>query len=260
MITDRFEAAVSEFVRTEFGNKHLSINNQEDILWAVEKAYQDMMPRTIKGHEIKVKEHCTKKLREKLLAILKQRSPTSREDFKKKHIELCRDFLNELNAELEKRSLALQKYGKAQKAVNMTFKYLYCFDGKDKYAGWFEYAHMPLDSLLLNWYESNPDRKVKTQKAWSNLDDSEYYDIAEDIFGLLDRDPLYHNTIKLPKQPLLADFIIWAEEKNRIRVSELKAMLKKAAADEAFCQWIDPNDAKEIKEAAYQIASCRGDK
>ena len=67
MITDRFEAAVSEFVRTEFGNKHLSINNQEDILWAVEKAYQDMMPRTIKGHEIKVKEHCTKKLRENYL-------------------------------------------------------------------------------------------------------------------------------------------------------------------------------------------------
>lgn len=48
----------------------------------------------------------------------------------------------------------LGTYGKAQKIVNMTFKYLYCCDDfrttKEEH---FAYCHMPLDSYTLEWFK-----------------------------------------------------------------------------------------------------------
>lgn len=81
-------------------------------------------------------------------------------------------------------------YGKAQKIVNMTFKYLYCvMDDKEDY---FMFCHVPLDSIILDWIwsikdqmsdayqsiiENNPNQKNLPQKlqhgyfkSWSNLD------------------------------------------------------------------------------------------
>lgn len=46
-------------------------------------------------------------------------APKSRNDFEDTHKNMCCVWTNEFSGDLA-------KYGKAQKIVNMTFKYLYC--------------------------------------------------------------------------------------------------------------------------------------
>lgn len=45
-------------------------------------------------------------------------------------------------------------YGKAQKIVNMTFKYLYCISN-DRNDNYYKYCHIPLDSIILDWIWAN---------------------------------------------------------------------------------------------------------
>lgn len=77
----------------------------------------------------------------------------SQKDFDDWHKEMCEEFLAVIGPKYQ---VGL-KYGKAQKIVNMTFKNAYCLKNKvnskftncDKY---YEYCHMPLDSLTLEWF------------------------------------------------------------------------------------------------------------
>lgn len=65
--------------------------------------------------------------------------------------------------------------GRAQKIVNMTFKYLYCVEGmRNKYKAHFKYCHMPLDSYTMAWIDDKdilPDSSTK----WSALNYEDYY-------------------------------------------------------------------------------------
>lgn len=77
----------------------------------------------------------------------------SQKDFDDWHKEMCEEFLAVIGPKYQ----GGLKYGKAQKIVNMTFKNAYCLNNKvnskftncDKY---YEYCHMPLDSLTLEWF------------------------------------------------------------------------------------------------------------
>ena len=79
-------------------------------------------------------------------------------------------------------------YGKAQKIVNMTFKYLYCLVDENK-RSYFDYCHIPLDSVILDWIWSQneimkePYKEILKKKnglperlqhgyfdSWSNLE------------------------------------------------------------------------------------------
>lgn len=70
------------------------------------------------------------------------------------HKEMCEEFLAVIGPKYQ----GGLKYGKAQKIVNMTLKNAYCLKNKvnskftncDKY---YEYCHMPLDSLTLEWFK-----------------------------------------------------------------------------------------------------------
>ena len=121
------------------------------------------------------------------------------------------------------------KYGKAQKIVNMTFKYLYCINsnrGRD----YFTYCHIPLDSVILDWiwdnefimpYESNDSMPKKLQHGyfdnWSNLDYDSKDDITEDnkrqkhytymFFQKLIRDFCNGKQIT----PLQLEFLVWPQ-------------------------------------------------
>lgn len=56
-------------------------------------------------------------------------------------------------------------YGKAQKIVNMTFKYLYCISN-DRNDNYYKYCHIPLDSIILDWIWAN---KSVFQDAYDNF-------------------------------------------------------------------------------------------
>ena len=97
-------------------------------------------------------------------------------------------------------------YGKAQKVVNMIFKYLYCFDGAIALEDKFKACHMPLDSKILDWYKVNVDKHQKT--PWSKLEAEEYHTIQEKLKAHI----AAHYQ---PYTVLEAEFVIWDQEINQ---------------------------------------------
>ncbi|MEE0707043.1 MAG: hypothetical protein UCH28_11770 [Adlercreutzia sp.] len=153
----------------------LAITNRSDIAVAARRAYQDTMPRTIASHGViaaaEIDKLCSD-LAEKISVYFEDDAPVSSGQFDKRHKALCRDFLNDYNKLLADHKLPEQAYGKAQKIVNMTFKYLYCFDDACEHDAWFEYCHMPIDSTVAAWWK---EKGITTCAiSWTKLIKKEY--------------------------------------------------------------------------------------
>lgn len=77
----------------------------------------------------------------------------------------------------------LGTYGKAQKIINMSFKYLFCCEDAEEHHAHFQYCHMPLDSFTLEWIkrfvkdEKKNALRVGKSDSWSKIQnaDAEYY-------------------------------------------------------------------------------------
>ena len=205
------------------GKATMSLQCREDILLAVKKAYIDMSPRTfIKdedwwNNQANTKKNGTERRKEKeegwqaeknvlfeklsgeFLKYFQQ--PCS--NFNCWHQKICKYFLKKFKSILVEYGYDADeslKYGKAQKIVNMTFKYLFCFDDAQAYRKKFEACHMPIDSYILKWYNDVCDQADKCETAWSDLDKAQYDAIQEKIKAELGN-----------YNPFLAEFYIWAE-------------------------------------------------
>lgn len=216
--------------REKFWNqeKERKKENEGVFDFAVRRAYEDMQPRTITGHNkisASVKD-IQEELKEKFIEYFKGDIPESKEVFYEKHHELCSLFLDEINNLLRKNNLKLLAYGKAQKVVNMTFKYLYCCidecdELKDK-KEWFRYCHMPLDRFSLEWiYRRDKGIKRKQIESWSKLTEEEYQNIKNIVESYC-------------KEPLQLDFIVWP------RMQQILAL---EAFEKAFKEDQPTNDA-----------------
>lgn len=181
----------------------ISVKNHEDILeYAVNKAYIDMQPRTIKGHKISLTEPLREKLADRFCKYFKDPAPSTESDFDKIHSDFCDFFLTELNKIF---ASTPQEFGKAQKVINMAFKYLYCFDDATSYLPHFTYCHMPIDSYTLNWcFDNGLYDKKSDIPNWSTLNKQDYYDLCGKI-----------RTTLLHKSPLIEEFVIWPDEKAK---------------------------------------------
>lgn len=84
-------------------------------------------------------------------------------DYDKWHHRMCDLFIDEITKSKIRSEV---KYGKAQKIVNMSMKTVYCLNGADKKAqeGYFQFCHMPLDSITLNWFRNY------VAEDWFNVD------------------------------------------------------------------------------------------
>ena len=157
----------------------------------------------------------------------------TQKEFDKWHNQTCEIFLDNLEDVYDSIS-----YGKAQKVVNMTFKYAYCLDvisnikeeDKEKY---FIYCHMPLDSYTLEWFKRKivkakkirvcSKNNVKYIPTWSNIEYSvteedkgySYMVIQDAIRKYFDKsinDEIPGCFLKKDKSaltPLQAEFYIW---------------------------------------------------
>lgn len=218
-----FGKGVSEF---EGDIAIMSIKNKKDIFLAVKKAYIDMSPRTFeknkgwwkdpknvkitksgnpKEERLKVVEESWQKDKRGIFEWLADEFYTYFQndctDFNDWHKTVCSKFLNKFKLILSEYGYDAEKslkYGKAQKIVNMTFKYLLCFDDANEYNSKFNECHMPIDSYILNWYNDSGENKCTV--AWSDLEKEQYYKIQEDIKNIL-----------VGYNPFLAEFYIWAE-------------------------------------------------
>lgn len=214
----------------------LRVKRKEDVLLAVNKAYYDMTPRTIKNFAINIedknaKEKIENHKKEDLDEIKEKLADSIKKTFEKKefsieeHKIICDEFLisfndliSKLNRELEgikgnKDLIEKICFGKAQKIVNMTYKYLLLFDDAfdDENEDIFESCHMAIDSFILTHYntiESNKEeKKIICNKAWSNMDKDTYYDLQRNIKKYVNDKPL-----------IFAEFDWWRDE--QIKKSE----------------------------------------
>lgn len=236
-----FERAFTIFVNNAMNGKASNVKNlSEAIKYAINKAYSDMQLRTIKGHRQEIKDESTKALQGELEKLFKN-PPKKDSDFDMWHGGACKAFLDAFNEAANTYSVTQQKYGKAQKIVNMSLKYLYCifycnknneFDNsqtkfnmdKDAMERIFKSCHMPLDSYTLNWHYKN--KRKANKLAWSSLDKDNYNDIKDEIRKCLQTQKV------LPTNVLQAEFVIWQQEKTHAIVNELRKILANNVFDD----------------------------
>ena len=120
----------------------MSLDSVEDVFLAVRKAYADMQPRTFIRLR-RVDSSLWTDLRNRLLRGLAAEfveffgSEFVPEEFDGWHHKVCIKLLSDFNEALVRVGYAPVCFGKIQKIVNMSFKYLYCFDGALRYSAYF---------------------------------------------------------------------------------------------------------------------------
>ena len=137
-----------------------------------------------------------------------QKAPKNYDEFNDKHTKLCEKWTGKFDDQLA-------FYGKAQKIVNMAFKYLYCCADADDYSkkenDYFKYCHVPLDTFTLEWFRHEWFLR-KTRGAgeptyemarlpWSSIKDYDAYIEFQNCFR-----EWYENE---EITPLQAEFIYW---------------------------------------------------
>ena len=144
-----------------------------------------MQPRTIRGlkefREEKDSDNNKKldslfdEIAEKLYYYVfdKTEKPIKRqEDFDNWHKTICEDFVKKFN-DLTGNSVDTIYFGKGQKLINCSLKYIYCLKGagEEKYKEKFEYCHMILDRYtysegfynkeVIAWYNAKNQKDQK---------------------------------------------------------------------------------------------------
>ncbi len=126
----------------------------EDIVKvAVDLAYKDAQ-RTMKKINQDARDAAKKAVVIGISKYLKQNAPNDPSTFDERHEALCNAWCSKFvnaNRELTEHG----NYGKAQKIVNMAFKYLYCYysrpDSEFEKKAHFKFCHFTLDSFTLKW-------------------------------------------------------------------------------------------------------------
>lgn len=214
---ENIEKVIKEFKESEFNKDYKSrdmrITSKEDMEYVITKrAYHDMQIRTVKKNrddaifDEKEKANVLEWLVNEFYGFFNGDICQSNEKFYDWHLKTCSKFLKDFNEKVLKDNYNPIHYGKAQKIVNMSFKYLRCFNDAMEHLELFNYCHMPIDSFIINWYNTeNIGKGEMISCAWSNLNKNCYYSIQDNI-------KIYcaQNNIT----PLEKDFIEWKKAKD----------------------------------------------
>lgn len=191
-------------------NMEIPKNINDFVTVAVNFAYSDAK-RVCAGigeHKEK-REKAISQISEKLKYFVKP-TLSSEEDFDNYHKILCGIWCDAFKGETK-----LGEYGKAQKIVNMAFKYLftYSYFNNTEILSKFDKCHFTLDSFTLKWLRELKKRENKEKRdklkclraetRWSNLTELEYQTIKE-----------YASECIASKYrdwtPLKMEFVIWS--------------------------------------------------
>ena len=163
-----FNKAKNEFIRGERIEKYLNDKDKRNtFVGAVEIAFIDASFRTIKGHTSNNKSY----LIQRIAKIL--------EDGLNRDCDNL-DIIKEVE-ELLRIDCGTSSFGKAQKIVNMSYKYLYCKEVDVKV----DKRDIALDSRIIDFYNSfrgQTEKNYKKKKyVFSNLIESDYIDIQNNF-------------------------------------------------------------------------------
>lgn len=220
---DEFEKAREKFkqgVRARNRARYEELQNADTaIAAAVNLAYNDAK-RTLAGigKYSDKKDNALKCIIEKLEDYFhEEKAPLTEGEFDKIHDELCLLWCKEFKSPEDGK---LGTYGKAQKIVNMSFKYLYCREDDESYRNHFKYCHMPLDSFTLEWFKREQfgqNRPNKIITSWSNLENSEndadtfIYDGKEYYSYHFYKKKIREIANGMVISPLEMEFIVWPQ-------------------------------------------------
>jgi len=230
--------------------KDFSLKSEDDLMKALDSIvwrwlYRDFSPRTLTPKENGLS---TEEFTEKSKAFLAKNFytyfhndalcvykydnltlPIECNNFEKWHETMCNSMLELIQERYQDKKehgtgYTNVEYGKAQKIVNMFFKYIYCFDDAEQYLGKFEPCHITIDSIIIDWFadivapELGYD-SIKNSSAikWSksfikgNADEQyTYLWYQAEIKNFLSKNYLDQNGKPLPS--LIAEFYAWPEE------------------------------------------------
>ena len=180
-------------------------------------------------------------------------NPFSVSNFDAWHEEACNGYCLDMNQKFKGFKMTV---GRAQKVINMTFKYLYCTAAyRGDVAKIADKLHMALDKYTLKWYKDNP--VIPGQKGavpkWSKIDYyPDYKNIKKAIFDYFQNNPSdYQDNNGNPLPPFLAEFIIWKKE----RISEDLGVFNKILNDLPNNKWaIDQSTINSLKQDLINIA------
>jgi len=163
------------------------ISNLDDIKLAVREVYaKPFTPRTIRGHE-NIQKCDLELLLDDLSNIIyyyfrvNKGENVTEKKFDVFHNKICKWFVRQHNLISTGRCDSIC-YGKAQKEINMVFKYLTCYSDYHDYWELFNYCHMPIDSYVLQELKCRYGFSGITGNsiakyygsAWSNLSEPQY--------------------------------------------------------------------------------------
>ena len=195
---------------------------------AIELAYADMSRRQ-RGHTPAMKEECIKYLE----GVFEKSSEM--DNFNKWHKDQCDALIRIWNHHKD----GFGTIGKAQKVLNMAFKYLSCIT--TDYDHLLPCCHMTLDSYTLDWYKrvvmpwvkddkNRGQKDVKFLCEWSKIQNYDnYYMLIQDNIKEFLENATYSvkigdnetKLIHLPKERIYAEFVIWKGEKIKKRYANL---------------------------------------
>ena len=183
----------------------------QELEYAIAKAHTDMSRRA-RGHKSEFQVESIKWLKKRFTTV----SPFTMKnqlDFDEWHHETCEEYCKHMNAYIHSQGFDFSMtYGRAQKVLNMTFKYLYCTSKyKARVDKIISFLHMTLDGYTLRWYKEvvvkyfNDNRahsitklKVGDVSDWSKMNESgkhQYIDIQKRIREYLKKETYYKYSI-----------------------------------------------------------------
>lgn len=193
-------------------------------------AYRDLQLRTIKGHNSTIQTQCINYLKKQFEKIIQQ--SLSDADFEFEHNRICKEFLNIINSHS---SIVKQNYGKAQKVVNIIFKFLVAYgkwNNEDQ-------CHMPVDSFVLRWLYG---KDTYNGTSWSNISAEEYVQIQKDILDRIKNPISVGAKVNIAvRNRAEADYYVWYITKVEKNYKDTKNAIKKLA------DVIDKDDVECVK-------------
>ncbi len=191
-------------------------------------AYRDFTPRTIAG----LKKEKIQPALDWLAAELYDFIHSEEENFEEWHYKTCSEFCEQIKTHYKE-----IPYGKAQKIVNMSFKYLFCLSDSQKFASRFKDCHMALDQYTLEWFirfvlSKETHKHISVTKiretSWSKLscgssqEEYSYLWFQNEIRRYLSSEKSIYITEEGEHLgSLLAEFYIWPEMQLHIAMEAL---------------------------------------
>ena len=210
----------------------LSFKNKADYSFGIRKAFDDAFNQYARR--------------------TKQSYSDQKDEYISPIVDCIISFLNNENATFDecytnciveaKKILNNNKYGIAQKLVNMSFKYMMCFSDYVEIIEKFKDCYLPIDKYTIAWVKAQKCRCINKKltdinNAWANIDFELYKEIQDYAKEILSKEIHYKISYSakaesneyciLPSNRLQAEFVIWHQEK----INEIHRILEKSKPD-----------------------------